>query len=159
MTYVTPSTVTAGTSPITAAAQNILVNNDIALGPFFSAWTDYTPVWTQGVTVANTKTYARYMSVGKMCWVSLRLVAAGAGTASSQVSITLPVTAIRAPAGEFNICGAAMYYDTSVPTNYICAVHLDANSVRFATDTSNGNYFGANPAITTANGDFISFNI
>jgi hypothetical protein len=31
MAYVTPSTVTAGTSPITAAAQNILVNNDIAI--------------------------------------------------------------------------------------------------------------------------------
>lgn len=31
MAYVAPSTVTASTSPITAAGQNILVNNDIAL--------------------------------------------------------------------------------------------------------------------------------
>jgi hypothetical protein len=158
MAYTTPTTHVAGET-LPAADWNVVVNDVIATAPFFSAWTDYTPTWTQGVTVANTKTYARYMSVGKMCWVSLRLAATGAGTGGAQISISLPVTAIRGVTENYNICGAAMYYDVSVPTNYVCAIQLDANAVRFATDTSAGNYFGINPAVTTASGDFVSFNI
>ena len=99
------------------------------------------------------------MNIGKIVWVSLRLAATGAGTGGSQISISIPKTALRVAGGEFNITGAGMYYDASVPANYVVAVHLDANSVRFATDTSAGNYFGANPAVTAATGDAISFNI
>lgn len=53
MAYVTPSTVTAGTSPVTAAAQNILVNDIIAIYESIKrvAFTSTTTTYTVNQTV------------------------------------------------------------------------------------------------------------
>lgn len=56
-------------------------------------YADYTPVWTQGITITHTKTFARFTQFGKMVVASIRLLSTTAGTAGDVVKVTLPVNA------------------------------------------------------------------
>ena len=56
-------------------------------------YVDYTPVWTQGITITHTKTFARFTQFGKMVVASIRLLSTTAGTAGEVIKVTLPVNA------------------------------------------------------------------
>jgi len=83
------------------------------------AWTAYTPTLTQSATVTKTVSYAKYIKVGRMVTVSGVLAVTGSGTASNQVLIGLPVTAVSAvgPLG-IPIVGSGYIHDTSATAYY-----------------------------------------
>lgn len=82
------------------------------------AWTNYTPVWTQGATTI-TKTIGRaaYYKVGRLVVVSVDLSATGAGTANNALAVTLPVTAAAGGAlgpGWFSDSGVGYYSGVAI---------------------------------------------
>jgi hypothetical protein len=158
MAFVTPTNVTVG-SVLTASRYNEnVVDNMTALAPFFGAWTDYSPTWAQSATITHTKNHARFLQIGKLVMVSVRLTASSGGTATNVVSVTVPVNAARF--GTFASTGAASIYDTSTTTTYVCSASFDGTgAVRFLHDTSAGNYFGNSPNVAIASGDILSFTI
>jgi len=86
------------------------LNADVGLG----AWTSYTPTVGQGATgnIAKTVTRAKYTQIGKTVFVSMKLAITGTGTASSAVSVTLPVTASVAGGNQI-LDGTGYIYDNS----------------------------------------------
>jgi hypothetical protein len=57
------------------------------------AWTSYTPTWTQVATITKTVNWARYMQLGKLVEVHIKMTASSAGTAGGLILVGLPVTA------------------------------------------------------------------
>lgn len=101
-----------------------------------NAWETYAPTLTQSGTVTHTVTQARFVRVGRIIHVDVRLVVTGSGTASNAVTITLPVTAARANA----MCGAGLVFDASATANHratvetrtTTTVHLNPTAVTTA---------------------------
>ena len=141
MAYVTPSTVTAGTSPITAAAQNILVNNDIALGPFFSAWTEYTPTWTN-LTVGNGVQGSTYLQVGKMVIYSGRLDWGSTTSATaSDTYVSLPVAPSTT---RYNTYRGSVYMTDSGVRAWIGVCYMPNTTQMGFAHTESGFFGGVN---------------
>jgi hypothetical protein len=79
------------------------------------AWTAYTPVLTQGATPTLTVTRAVYAREGRKITVSLNLAITSAGTANTNVVVTLPVTAAHSAA---LVAGAGYILDNSATAQY-----------------------------------------
>jgi len=121
------------------------------------AWTSYTPTVTQGVAITKTITYAKYARVNKTVIVSVSLALTSAGTASSILTVSLPLTSLNT--SSFTTVGQAFFYDASAATPYPLVSAAASTSVAFWSTTAGGNFFGAIPAVTVANGDFIGFTV
>jgi hypothetical protein len=123
--------------------------------------TSWTPVVTQSATITKTVNDARYIKIGNTCvfWVDLSLTSAG--TASNNITMTLPLTASGHTSNQ--VVGAGTYTDTSVPTLY--NVELQLTSSTLCKLNANGGTNGvlgqtlvaapATTAIAVASGDFL----
>ncbi len=154
MAWTSPNTVATGDA-VTASMYNTYVrDNSNELAPFFAAWTSYTPVIKQGVTLTKTTTYAKYVQIGKFVWGNIRLAITSAGTAGQQVRVELPTAMVGAGSG---LClGNGMYWNGSQVYTVVAMGANDGQFVNFDTQGGAGG-FGVNPAITAANGHFITF--
>lgn len=121
------------------------------------AWTSYTPTITQGAAITKTITYAKWARVNKIVVVEANIALTSAGTASNALTLTLPIA--PATSGIFSMIGSAMFYKASTTLPYILAAVYDSGSLKFWHETAGGNFFGAVPAVTVANGDNISFQL
>jgi Collagen triple helix repeat (20 copies) len=64
----------------------------------FPAWTAYTPTITPGSgAFGGISTNCAYLKVGKLVFVGLHITVTNSGTASGNVSVTPPVTAVNRP--------------------------------------------------------------
>ena len=154
MTWTAPSTASVG-GAVTAALWNSDVRDNMTeLAPFFAAWTSYTPVIKQGVTLTKTVTYAKYVQIGKIVWGNIRLGITSAGTAGQQIRVELP-TAMAAV--SLGVCmGNGMYWNGSQVYTLAALAGNDGQFVNFDTQGGAGG-FGSNPGITAASGHFITF--
>jgi hypothetical protein len=75
------------------------------------AWTTYTPVLTQSGAVAKTVTYAKYIKLGRLCIVNMRLDVTGTGTANNVITVSAPFTAAYA---STNTIGSGWVYATNI---------------------------------------------
>lgn len=146
-----PGQLTAGliAEVIYDGTQFRIINSAIGL------WSTFSPVWTQSGTISYTNNYSKYVVIGKTVHFQCSLLATSAGGAATAMGVTLPVTASNATI--FRAVGGANYYDASPNTMYVLSPYMGStNTVNFVSDTSAGNAFGANPAVTVAIGDYIS---
>jgi hypothetical protein len=127
-TYKLTGNADAGTSTFGGSATNpayILVEDitgsvwpegsEITAGMVASeAWNVFSPVVTQGVVVAHTVSRATYIKIGRTVHASVELSITGAGTAGSNIVVSLPVPAASSGA----IVGSGIVYDSSTTTVY-----------------------------------------
>jgi len=161
MAWTTPGTATAG-QVLTASFWNEQVrDNMLELAPLFGAWTSYTPTLRQGVStnITKTVTYAAYVKIGRLAIVQVRLDATGAGTAGSNVEVTLPSAVVPVGAsGNAGTFGFGQIYDVSTGTNYAATVRaVSTTAVSFNGDWSGTAYWGNTPNLAVANGDQFHF--
>jgi hypothetical protein len=122
-----------------------------------AAWESYTPTIAQGATLTKTVGYAKYTQVNKLVICHVTCTITSAGTPGSTLNVTLPIAAAYTDAPYFGCNGSATFYDASTATPYVLGIHSGGSSyVTFVGIAVGGNYFGAIPAITAANGDVIS---
>ena len=124
----------------------------LGVGP---AWSNWTPVITQGAGVTFTETMAQFVQLGKICIVSCNLSCTSAGTGGSVIVISgLPVNI----SGSFFTMGSATIVDSGT-ANYIGTANMaTASSINF-TAHSTTNQIGADPSFALASGDSITFTI
>ena len=122
-----------------------------------AAWTSYTPVITQGVTLTKTVGYAKYTQINKLVICHVTCTITSAGTINQVLTSTLPLTAAYSDAPYFGCNGTATFYDASTATPYVLGVHSAAGYITFVGIAAGGNYWGAIPAVTAANTDVLSF--
>ena len=119
------------------------------------AWTSYTPTWLQGATnITKTVNYAKYMKVGRMVVASVQMTATGAGTASNQLTVSLPFTR----AAGANVMGSFWFNDTGVGGGAGTVVPTSNTTVAFLIGgfpTGTLGTFGFTAAI--ASGDYLLF--
>lgn len=124
--------------------------------PALGAWTGYTPVLTQGVTVTKTVTYAKWQQFGKTVFVQALLSVTGSGTASTLVTVDTPATAAQ----QQLIVGSGYVYDASTNQVYKVIVELSTTGLfqfrpthTIANDTIGATMFTAG----LASGDLVNF--
>jgi len=143
--------------PGTWSAGDILTAADLnAIG----AWTSYTPVLAQNGTRTATVDYAEYCQINKMVVANVRLTCTTSGSAGSNITVTLPVTA--ATSGTRPIFGAGYFYDDSLTDIRLVSVWRAGNTtVAFSVEegTSEFNGLGTDPSLALANNDIINFSI
>jgi hypothetical protein len=152
MAWTTPGTATAG-DVLTAAFWNAEVrDNMVELAPFSAAWTSYTPTLAQGVStnISKTVNYAKYVRVGKVVWLAVKVSITGAGSAGSSITVSLPVSS----AASAVIFGSGMFYDASSNLTYAGGGFVNTGTtVAIYAHGAAGNVVGVSPNIATANGD------
>ena len=115
MAWTTPGTATAG-EVLTAAFWNTNVRDNLnELAPLELAWTDFTPQLRQGSTnIASTRTFAKYLTVGKTLWAIARVVSTAAGT-SGPIKLSLPSGfTLAVTASTTTIIGSGIFLDAGV---------------------------------------------
>jgi hypothetical protein len=122
-----------------------------------AAWETFNPTITQGATPTKTHN-VRYARIQKIVHYQGLVQFSSAGTAANIIACNLPVTAV-AVTGTFMANGSALFYDGSTNRTYtMIATLVGATSMQFWYDNTS-NFFGAQPAITIANTDWLSFNV
>lgn len=122
----TPRTWAAG-EVVTATYMNTEVRD--AFAGIQSAWTSYTPTWTN-LTVGNGTVAAYYMRVGKTIHARCRIVWGSTTSATSAIGASLPVT----PSSAYNLydavgVGTLMNGPTAGSTDrYACTAALLSTS-------------------------------
>lgn len=86
------------------------------------AWQDYTPSWTQSVTITKTVNWARYTQLNKLVTVSIKMTATSAGTANNKVLVGLPVAA---SSNNF-LMGSMVFFDNSETNKYAYQFNIPA---------------------------------
>ena len=149
-TNLVPGQITAGLT-----AEVVYDGTQFQLINPMGTWATFSPTWSQSGTISYTNNYSKYVQIGKTVHFRCSLLATSAGGGSTQISISLPVTASNA--SLFGAMGGANYYDVSPFTTYVLSPYFNSTSaVSFVSDTSAGNNFGAAPAVTVGIGDYIS---
>jgi hypothetical protein len=119
------------------------------------AWTSFTPQVDQGAStnIAKTVNYSNYARYGRTIHFAFGLAMTAAGTAGSQVTITLPVTA----ASTSGLAGSARVFDTSTNSYYSCTIMgPSTTTIAFQFDTSGtAARWGLAPNLALASGDTI----
>lgn len=118
-----------------------------------TSWQTYNPIFKQGAsTISSTISYARYMVMGKTCFVRTRIVASGAGTAPNIISTTVPIAPLNA--GYVN--GIFVFSDVNPGVNYAALTPIvGSDLVVYGYGFQRGNGFGADPSLAVASGDVI----
>lgn len=117
-----------------------------------AAWESFTPTTTQGVAITQSVNYSKYLQIQKLVIYSFNILLQSAGTAGAGVTLALPITAASL---QRNL-SASQFYDASAATTYInVSYQVSATSIGFINSASGGSAFGAAPAVTVANGDYI----
>jgi hypothetical protein len=130
--------------------------NAASLNGIGEAWTSYTPTVKQGATITTTINYAKYARINKVVILHVMLTCTSAGTANQVLTIAPPINTINSDAPYFGCNGVATFYDASAAKPYVFGVHSSSSEFAFVDITAGGNYFGAIPAVTIANGDTLS---
>lgn len=149
----TPATMAVG-HVVTAAEWNAEVRDPLTV--LSGAWDTYTPTLAQGASsnIAKTVTLAAYIRFGKLVILNFSVAATASGTAGSQVTLTLPITA--ATSGIY--VGAGSYNDISSSAFYPAIISLASTTtlrmVRSDTQATGG--VGADPNIAVASTDVMS---
>jgi hypothetical protein len=119
-----------------------------------AAWETWTPTVTQSATVTCTNTLSRYGRIQKTVFVTTYQTVTGAGTAGSNVILTVPVN-FQSNSGQ--MVGFGWVYDASTTTIYNVMVYAASTStvVLMYTPNATGGGFGSNPAVTLAVNDQI----
>lgn len=143
--------------PGTWSAGDVLEAADLnAIG----TWTSYTPTLDQNGTRTATVNFAEYCQINKMCTAIVDLTCTTTGSASNIITVSLPVNLTS----SFSVgpLGSGIVFDASANDVILVTVIRESNStVRFLAEnsTSRNSGIGANPALTLANGDIISFSV
>lgn len=127
--------------------------------PGGTPWRDWTPAVSQGAAITTTVTYAKYRTLGKVAFVNARLAFTSAGTGGSSIQIAgLPSAIEMILGGDGDLVGTFYFQDTGT-AHYFGGVRPNGTTgLRFVTNTATNN-FGANPAVTIANGDTMGLNL
>lgn len=136
---------------ITATTQNAIID---AVNGLTATWTSYTPTLTQSVTVTKTVTYAKYLQLGSVVFVKVRLDVTGAGTAANAVVCGLPGTA----ANVSSIMGGGSVYDAAGAGPLRAQAFISgATTTTFSwfVDTASSAAWGVSPNTALANGDVL----
>lgn len=122
------------------------------------AWTTFTPTLTQSATVTKTVTYARYSRIGRTINVVVELAVTGAGTASNDVKVGLPVAAVSS--STTRALGVGFINDTSAGALYKGIVVPNSTTdilFRQTNDTGQGTLGTAVFTAGLASGDTVTF--
>lgn len=143
------------TRTTTFATNDVLTAND--LNSLAGAWNSYTPTLTQSSAVTKTVTYAKYLQFGKLIIVQVELVATGAGTAGSAITVSLPVTAARSATAK-PVIGSGFVNDLGTKLYPGPTALLTTTTVQiFRGDgTTTGGALGSDPSFALASGDSIN---
>lgn len=115
----------------------------------------YTPTIAQSGTRTTSGITARYIQVGRFVHAQGDLTITQAGSSGSAITMTLPVDAANG-----NMWGLVMYNDAGTALYQAHVLSVNASTCQFyETNTTNGNPIGVTPAIATANGDTIRWNL
>lgn len=91
---------------------------DSLFGAGSSAWTSWTPSWTN-LTLDNGTVVAKYAQIGKTVICRLSLVFGSGTSVSGLIEFTLPVTrAANAGTAGLTPMGGADFYDSSITTTF-----------------------------------------
>ena len=118
------------------------------------AWTTYTPTLSQGASsnIAKTVNYSKYARYGRMITWTFDVSPTAGGTAGSNVTLTLPVTA----SSSAGLSGSGRILDTSTSTTYVTEVTpAGTTTVVFYHATGGVNGWGTAPNLAIASGDNI----
>ena len=153
MAWTTPRTWVAAEVPTETTFNTHLRDN---LNALYGTDSTYTPVLSQGAStnIAKTVNEARYIQNGRIVDVWMVLSATAAGTAGSNVTVTLPVAA----SGHLSnsAVGHGYYYDQSgnIVYNGVYRLASTTTAILYA-DAQNPatGAVGLAPALTVASGD------
>jgi hypothetical protein len=120
----------------------------------WGGWTSFTPQIDQGASlnIAKTVTYSKWTRGPRrtITW-TFNLALTAAGTAGSNVTLTLPVTAAAA-----QLAGVGQVFDTSTSTRYTSTLELSSTTaLQFVGDWSGTSAWGTSPNLALASGDIL----
>lgn len=102
-----------------------------APSPSYS-WTDFTPTVTQGTSVTVTTNWAKYVDVGPLRFIDVKVTTTSVGTLNSDISVTLPASTFASTGG---IYGTATVFFTgySGATGYVPGLveSTGTNTIKF----------------------------
>jgi hypothetical protein len=117
-----------------------------------AAWEAYTPTIEQSVGLTYSAAYTKYARIQNLVIVSFSCQITSAGTAGAGITVSVPFAA----AGSFRPAQSSQFYDASAATTYINVTYMATSTkLGFINSASGGGAFGAAPAVTAANGDYI----
>lgn len=111
----------------------------------------------QGGFVGTTSLYGTYQIVGKLCLLTARAQATGAGTAGFPVLLALPFSA--AAANALMAIGSAVYLDNGTTIRIGTAVMNTTNTIGIQCDGKAGLLGSASDALTMASTDQMAVSV
>ena len=145
MAYVAPSTVTAGDA-VTAASYNVLTNDIIdhetLIGGARSAWTAWTPAFTQGVSVSLSANTSKYLKIGSLAIVRCNVTFSSTGTTANNIFCTLPAAIAHVTNQGYLECGSGDLYVSANTGRYgfLCKMNNSATQMSFKPTTTDIDY-------------------
>ena len=119
----------------------------------YTAWMSYTPTVDQGAStnIAKTVNTARWRREGNTMFVEIDLTVTAAGTAGSDISVTVPTAFAHSNRG----CkGSGSIYDASAAIRYPGNLEA-ATTTKVVVGNTGASYVGTTPSFALANGDVI----
>ncbi len=120
------------------------------VGPINGAFTTWTPTVAQLGSVTVTNTRSTYIRIGRLivCWWELAVT--GAGTASNNITISMPVT----PATMTGVIGGGSIFDSSAASRWKAHIATSSSTfVYWSGSTINGFLGGSDFVAALASGD------
>lgn len=139
----------------TAVATTAFVASAVPL-----AWTSYTPTLTQGVGLAKTVNYAKYVQIRKTVFLQVVMTATGAGLGGT-ITVSCPSGLVPVTASDTRALGDFLIKDTGTAWYSGTAMAYATSPVTIAgLAYGSNNNMGANtPVFTVAVGDVISISV
>ncbi len=129
---------------------------DGLIKPEVGRWVDWTPTVTQLGAVTVTVNWARYITIGDLAVVGIRLTVTGSGTAGNNIIIGGQPVAIQA-ANNANVAtiGTGIVFDSGTAVYHGALSAQSATDWRMFADGLN-NAIGTTPSFGLVAGDVIS---